>query len=134
MSDVKLPEFVLNRNHTLISLTGKAIRFEKGTPRPVPLDLIREVVGIGATRVEGDNGDGFEDDEKLIPGEPTGPERDALLIAAFEELIAKNSPDDFGANNRPKASAVKEVSGLNVDAKERDRIWMIYMAKKSAED
>ena len=54
--------------------------------------------------------------------------------AAFEELIAKNDPNDFGANNRPKASTVKEVSGLNVDAKERDRIWMIYMAKKSAED
>ncbi len=134
MPDVKLPEFVLNRNHTHRSLTGKVIRFEKGEPRPVPFDLIQEVIGFGATRVNGDNGDGFTDDEKLVPGEPTGPERDALLIAAFEELIAKNDPNDFGANNRPKASAVKEVSGLNVDAKERDRIWMIYMAKKSAED
>lgn len=134
MSEINLPEFVLNRNHTHRSLTGKVIRFEKGEPRPVPFDLIQEVIGFGATRVNGDNGDGFTDDEKLIPGEPTGPERDALLIAAFEELIAKNDPNDFGANNRPKASAVKEVSGLNVDAKERDRIWMIYMAKKSAED
>ena len=134
MSEIKLPEFVLNRNHTHRSLTGKVIRFEKGVPRPVPFDLVNEVVTFGASRVEGDNGDGFTDDEKPIPGEPTGPERDALVLAAFEELIAKNSPDDFGANNRPKISSLKEVSGLNVDAKERDRVWMIYMAKKSAED
>ena len=28
MSEVKLPHFVLNRNHTLIPKTGLAVRFE----------------------------------------------------------------------------------------------------------
>ena len=50
-------------------------------------------------------------------------------------MVEKREPGrDIGDTAAAEASAVKEVSGLNVDAKERDRIWMIYMAKKSAED
>ncbi len=58
MSEVKLPHFVLNRNHTLISKTGLAVRFEKGVARPVQLILVPEVVGIGAERVDGEQGEG----------------------------------------------------------------------------
>ena len=128
------PEYVLNRNKTHISLTGKVIRFEKGIPRPVPPDLVREVVGFGAERVEGEQGEGFEDEERVKPQEPQGTERDELILAAIEELVTDNNSDDFGASNAPKAAAIARVSGLKVDAKERDRAWMLYQARKSAEE
>lgn len=127
-------EYVLNRNKTHISLTGKVIRFEKGVPTRVPADLVREVVAFGAERVDGSNGEAFEDEEALPPAEPQGLERDELILAAIEELVAKNDSDDFGANNAPKPSALSKVTGLKVDNKERDRAWMLYQARKSAEE
>ena len=115
MSEVKLPHFVLNRNHTLISKTGLAVRFEKGVARPVQMILVPEVVGIGAERVE----------------EPQGHEREELIKAAIEDLVERNSSKDFNAGGVPKPVAIKAIVGFQPEADETKKAWLAYQAAKS---
>lgn len=105
MSDVKLPEFKLNRNFTLISKTGLALRFEKGVPRPVHAQLVPEVLAIGAERVDAEQGEGMGD-EKRPPEEPQGVEREDLIQAAIEDLVERNNSKDFNAGGVPKPVAI----------------------------
>ncbi len=130
MSEVKLPHFVLNRNHTLISKTGLAVRFEKGVARPVQLILVPEVVGIGAERVDGEQGEGFEE-EKRLPEEPQGHEREELIKAAIEDLVERNSSKDFNAGGVPKPVAIKAIVGFQPDSDEVKKAWLAYQAEKS---
>lgn len=131
MSEVKLPEFKLNRNHTHISVaTGLAIRFEKGVPRPVHHALVREVVGIGAERVDGDQGEGFEED-KPVNEEPQGQEREELILAAIEDLVERNNTKDFNAGGVPKPSAIKAIVGFLPESDETKKAWLQFHANKS---
>ncbi len=130
MSEVKLPHFVLNRNHTLISKTGLAVRFEKGVARPVQLILVPEVVGIGAERVDGEQGEGFEE-EKRLPEEPQGHEREELIKAAIEDLVERNNSKDFNAGGVPKPVAIKAIVGFQPEADETKKAWLAYQAAKS---
>ena len=43
-----MPDFVLNRNYALRSLTGHSINFVKGKPCYVPPAVVKEAVAIGA--------------------------------------------------------------------------------------
>lgn len=130
MSEMKLPHFVLNRNHTLISKTGLAVRFEKGVARPVQAVLVPEVVGIGAERVDGEQGDGFEEPKRL-PEEPQGHEREDLIKAAIEDLVERNSSKDFNAGGVPKPVAIKAIVGFQPEADEVKKAWLAYQAEKS---
>ena len=130
MSEVNLPHFVLNRNHALISKTGLAVRFEKGVARPVQLILVPEVVGIGAERVDGEQGEGFEE-EKRLPEEPQGHEREELIKAAIEDLVERNSSKDFNAGGVPKPVAIKAIVGFQPEADETKKAWLAYQAAKS---
>lgn len=130
MSDVKLPEFKLNRNFTLISKTGLALRFEKGVPRPVHAQLVPEVLAIGAERVDGEQGEGFEEPKRL-PEEPQGHEREDLIKAAIEDLVERNSSKDFNAGGVPKPVAIKAIVGFQPEADEVKKAWLAYQAEKS---
>lgn len=130
MSEVKLPHFVLNRNHTLISKTGLAVRFEKGVVRPVQALLVPEVVAIGAERVDGEQGEGFEEPKRL-PEEPQGHEREDLIKAAIEDLVERNSSKDFNAGGVPKPIAIKAIVGFQPEADEVKKAWLAYQAEKS---
>ena len=131
MSEVKLPEFKLNRTHTHISVaTGLAIRFEKNVPRPVHLSLVKEVVAIGAERVDGEQGEGFEE-EKRLPEEPQGTEREELILAAIEDIVGRNNTKDFNAGGVPKGVAIKAIVGFAPESDEVKRAWLQYHANKS---
>ena len=130
MSDVKLPEFKLNRNFTLISKTGLALRFEKGVPRPVHAQLVPEVLAIGAERVDAEQGEGMGD-EKRPPEEPQGVEREDLIQAAIEDLVERNSSKDFNAGGVPKPVAIKAIVGFQPEADEVKKAWLAYQAEKS---
>ena len=133
MPEIKLPEFKLNRTLTHISKeTGLAIRFEKNVPRPVHFALVKEVIALGAERLDAEQGADFEEDGPII-GEPSGAEREELIFAAFEELIEKNDSKDFAASGMPKGHAMKKALGFQLDNPEITRQWMLFQARKAAE-
>lgn len=82
-----MPDFILNRNHRLISLTGHTIQFVKGEPVSVPPALKAEAIAIGAQPVDGDTD--VLDEEKVVV-ELTAEERTEALIKAFKVLQERN--------------------------------------------
>lgn len=134
MSEAKMPEFKLNRTLTHISKdTGLVIHFEKGVPRPVHVALIREVIALGAERLDDEQGASFEEEDTRPAGEPVGEERESLVFTAFEELVEKNSSKDFMASGVPKPAAVKSILGFQPENAEITKLWMLFQARKSAE-
>lgn len=126
-----MPEFVLNRTYVLAG-KGHMIRFEKGTPTWVPPELARAAVGIGAEPV----GEKVEvlDPEKVEEPELTGEDREALIFAAFDELVARNEPTTFDGAGKPMVDAVKAlVANVSLTKKERDQMWHKYRESKAAE-
>ena len=134
MAEVTLPLFKLNRTLTHISRdTGLSIHFEKGVVRPVHVILIKEVLALGAERMDDEQGAGLAEDDGPIVGEPTGPEREELIFAAFDELVERNDSKDFAASGMPKANAMKRSLGFTLDTPELTRTWMLFQARKSSE-
>jgi hypothetical protein len=130
MPDVKLPEFKLNRNFTLFSKLGFVVHFEKGVPRHVPQQMMHEVIAIGAERVDGSQDDGFEEDKAVVM-EPSGQEREDLILAAIEDLVERNSQKDFTAGGVPKSQAIKAIVGFEPESAEVKKAWLAFHANKS---
>ena len=106
------------------------MRFEKGVARPVQMILVPEVVSIGAERVDGEQGEGF-DEEKRLPEEPQGHEREELIKAAIEDLVERNCSKDFNAGGVPKPVAIKAIVGFQPESDEVKKAWLAYQAEKS---
>lgn len=124
-----MPEYVLNRNHTHRSLQGFTVEFVKGTPVFVPPIIEKEVVAIGAQRVDGDNPDVVED----IPVEQPPMSDDARLdelYAAFDLLVERNDSGDFTAQGIPTVKAVEKIVSFSVDKKEVAEAYSTYRVAK----
>lgn len=128
-----MAEFVLNRNATIISKLGFTIHFDKGIPASVPNICIPEVLAIGAERVDAPQDAGMED-AKVVAADPIGAEREALLFACFDDIVATNKREDFTAQGVPHVKAIKVMLGFTVDNKERDKAWADYRIKKGQEE
>lgn len=126
-----MAEFVLNRDKTIIGLSGHSVRFEKGVPTFVPGALITEALSIGAERVDAAQAAGLEE-PAAKDDEPQGAEREAQVYEAFDTLMASNKREDFTAAGAPHSKALKEILGYNVDAKERDILWAKFRAERGA--
>lgn len=126
-----MPEYVLNRNHTHRSLHGHIINFIKGVPVNVPPILEREVTQFGAEPVDGERVD-LLDDLKPLDVAPVGDDRRAILLAAFEQLEARNGRGDFTGQGRPHLGALQKLIGFEVATRERDEIWEEHMNIKAA--
>ena len=127
-----MPEFVLNRNYTLRSLTGHSVQFKKGVPTFVPPGTMREVVSLGAERVDGPTEPAVDDDTVKLPTEPTGEDRAKLILDLFTKLIERNAREDFTAQGAPHVKAIKEHLNFKVDNKERDLLWARYQTEAAA--
>jgi hypothetical protein len=119
-----MPEYVLNRTYTHRSTHGHIVNFVKGQPVFVPPILEREVAQFGAEPVDGERVDLLSDmDEKKAPEAPTGADRRAILLAAFEQLEKRNQRGDFTGQGRPNLSILKDLVGFEVSTRERDETW-----------
>ena len=125
-------QFVLNRNLTIRSLTGHSVAFQKGVPTYVPREMYREVISVGAERVDGDQAEGMSE-PSAPPPEPTGAEREELVFEAFNEIVNKNAREDFTAQGAPHVKAIRTLVGFAVDNKERDTLWAKYRIAKAEE-
>lgn len=122
-----MAEYVLNRNYTHRSTMGHSVAFVKGVPTFVPSLIEREVVAIGAERVDGDNPDVLDPEKVVAP--PMAPdERAAQIRLAFELLTEKNDSKDFTGAGVPTVKAVEKIVGFDVDRNEVIELWSAVKA------
>lgn len=125
-----MPKFTLNRNHT-ITAKGHSIVFLKGKETYVPPELAREAIGIGAEPVDADK-DALLPADQAPAEELTAEDRQTLLFAAFDEIVARNDPSEFGADGKPSVDAVKKLVSFNVVKKDIVTSYQKYRAEKAA--
>lgn len=124
-----MPYYVLNRNFNFHSTLGGA-SFVKGEPAWVIPAIEKQVVAIGAVRVDGDTPDVLEEAPKL-PEAPEGTEREEALYAAFDLLSERNESRDFTAQGVPTVKAVEKITGFDVDKLEVVEAWAAQKVAKA---
>ena len=124
-----MPDFILNRNHRLISLTGHTIQFVKGEPVTVPAALKAEVIAIGAQPVDG-NTDVLDEEKEVI--ELTAEEREEQLVKAFKELQGRNKRGDFTAQGVPSIPALKGLVEFAPEKKEVETLWTHFIEEQAS--
>lgn len=123
-----MPNMVLNRKHTLSTLSGHVIRFEKGVPVYVPPTIVEQALSIGAEPVDEDGkkeiGDELQrKEEKPRPEVPAGAVRRGKVKEVLEGIMARNERDDFAASGRPKLTSVNSQLTFKATASEVEEIW-----------
>ena len=121
-------EFVLNRNHRLISLTGHTVQFMKGEPVFVPPALKAEAIAIGAQPVDGDT-DVLEEEKEVI--ELTPEERTEALIKAFKVLQGRNERGDFTGQGVPAIPALRKLVEFAPEKKEVETLWTSFLESQA---
>lgn len=111
-------KFMLNRDRTLASVTGRTIEFKKGELTHVPPAMHAEAIAIGAIPEHE-----LEDDEKPKVKAPEGEERAGLLKMALEDMVAMNNREDFTAAGLPNVKVVMAKTGFEVTKKEVEAAW-----------
>ena len=119
-------KFIMPRDRTVASLTGRAIAFKKGVPVHVPPAMHAEVLNLGA-QPETE----LPEDTKPRSREPADPaERTKALMAAFEVIVLRNRREDFTAGGVPHAKALLAELGWPVEARARDLAWEQFQQGK----
>lgn len=114
-------KFVLNRDK-LVHGSGYSVMFRAGVPTEVPRLMWKVVMGIGAVPEDGKPVTP-PDEENPRTAIPSGEARAAAVKKAVLELIGENDANKFGANGRPRATAVRDLVSFTVDRKEIDAAW-----------
>lgn len=124
-----MPEYVLNRNHTLRSVNG-VVSFVKGEPVWVPPVLEKEALMIGAERVDGDAPSLLDPETPKAP-EVSPDERRAQVFIAFDMLIEKNDAKDFTAQGVPTVKAVERIVDFSLERGEIVEFWSEHKRSKA---
>ncbi len=124
-----MPDFILNRTATLMG-KGHCIVLRKGEPTYVPAELAREAIAMGAEPVEGDKDQFLEQDAP--PAEVmTDADREALLNAAFDQIISRNDSGDFGGDGKPTVAAVMKIVDFTITKKALMVAYQAYRESKA---
>jgi hypothetical protein len=119
--------YVVNRNLVVATTKGHRLVFKKDVPLFVPAICIPDVVAAGCTPADGSEPKLPERPDTGEPAEALDPtRRREALLDGVKKLVAKNDPDDFGADNAPTAKALSAVVKFKVDVKERNVVWQLY--------
>ena len=128
----ELPKLVLNRDYVLTTTKGHAIAFKKGEPTHVPASCYQDAIAIGAQPADGSDPNVLEDTKvSKAPSDPA--ERNPLILAAIEKIVAGNERKDFTAAGSPTVKAVEREVGFAIDAREVAAVWQEYHEKKAAQ-
>lgn len=110
--------FILHRDRTIASLSGRSVEFKKGVPTFVPPQMHADVIAAGAIPE-----DELDEPDVKKPSAPQGEERVALIKLAMAEIVTDNIREQFTAGGAPHAKALTARLGFEVNPKERDAIW-----------
>ena len=132
--------FVSNRNITVVSLHGYAIKFVKNVPTYVPRPMHSEVMEKGILPCD-DKGETLDVDKVadpkpapkivLAPEEPA--DRAEAIRAVCEAIAERNNSKDFTAGGAPSAKAVSAALGWSVDTVEIRPVWTAFKQARAAE-
>ncbi len=124
-------KFTMQTDKVVATKSGHAIEFKKGEPTHVPKECWREVQAAGAVP---------EDQEKVnavAPPKPAAPddpdEREKQIFAAFDMMVEANKREDFTGAGTPKTDSLSKLVGFDVDAKERDALWIKFTQEGRAQ-
>lgn len=127
-----LPKLTLNRDYVLATTKGHVIAFKKGEPTHVPASCYQDALAIGAQPADGSDPDVLKDENtNKAPADPA--ERNPLIFAAIEKIVAGNERKDFTAAGSPTVKAVVRETGFDVDTRELTTVWQEYHEKKAAQ-
>ena len=127
-----MPNFTLNRNYVLRSLSGRSYEFRKGEPLNIPEQAVREAVAVGATPSDGSDPNVLVDEKvDKTPQDPTTRRND--IMAAMLKLINKSDRTDFTAGGTPHPDAITKIVGYGVQGSEIQVVWNAY-CEQNAED
>lgn len=117
-------KFTMARDRIVRTKYGHSFQFKKGVPLAIPDHIIPDIVAAGGVPEED------IDEEVVKSGEPIDPaEREALLIAAFEEIVLKNERGSFTAAGVPHGKVVAQIVGFNAHPKEREAAWTKFQTQ-----
>jgi hypothetical protein len=120
--------YKLNRNHTHRSTLG-IVSFIKDEPTWVVPALEKEVIAIGAERVDGDTPDVLEPEKKeSLP--LSLQERAEAVFAAFQLIAERNEAKDFTGAGVPTVKAVEKLVEFDVDRSEVVELWNEFKVVK----
>lgn len=123
-----MPQMICQRDFTLRTTSGHTIHFKAGEPKNVPQECVDAALAVNIIPAAG----GFAErpEEKHV-----GPARiatmsvemrDAIILHTIHELVRNGESATFDAGGKPKPAAIKDVSGLDVSATERSKLWDKY--------
>ena len=112
--------FTMQRNHTVVSRTGRAIEFVKGVPTHVPEMCWTECQAQGAVP-----DDELPSIDPSLPVVPQGPARAAAIAEAIRVLVLRAARGDFTASGSPSPAALSQIAGFPIEARERDTAWTL---------
>jgi len=122
-------EFISNKDQVIISTVGRSIEFKKGEPTYVPKMMWPAVLAVGIIPA-----DEMPDDTEKKEPVLTDEERKAKLSEAIAVLADENAREKFTGNGMPRTEAISDLSGVYIDAKERDALWTEYLQSKVSDD
>jgi hypothetical protein len=125
-----MPEFVLNRNHSMRSLYGHIVDFKKGQPVYVPPICAREAASIGAECVDGKVDVLDPEAPVVVPMSPD--ERQENILTAFKLMEERAQRGAFSASGIPAKNSLEKILGFGVDKKEFEPLWTAYVVEKGA--
>lgn len=112
-------EFVIpHRDRVVPTVHGHVFAFKKGEPLSVPYSCWEIVQAAGAVPVAE-----LPDSKPPSGDAPVGEERELLIMAAFEQLVASGDRNAFTAGGLPNIKALERAVGFDVDSNERDDLW-----------
>ena len=129
---MKMIKMVSPRNFTLRTAKGHSVVFKKNEPVDVPLVIFDDAQSVGAVPV--DEADVPTEEETAAENIPVGDEREAAIIASFDQVIARNERGDYTAGGVPKAKVIEALVGFEVDLREVRNLWTPFMANRNAAD
>lgn len=124
-----MPDFVCNRTVTITN-KGHSVVLRKGQPSYVPPELAKDAIALGAEPVDGDK-DKYLATEDTPEEELSAEDREAMIFAAFDDIVARNDADEFGADGKPSLAAVKALVKFSVVKKELVTLYQKYRAAKA---
>ncbi len=125
-----MPQYVLNRNYCLVTLSGRSYEFRKGVPVLIPFDAVRAAVAIGATPADGS--DPEVTDPEALPTAPRDPHvRAEAINDVIEKLVSRGDRGDFSAAGIPTPKVVSQLLGWNADLREISNVFKAYNINKA---
>ncbi len=117
-------KFTMPYNKTVATRSGHTIAFIAGEPTHVPKECWREVQAAGAVPEDADAVQAKQSAAVVVVDDPV--ERRERFFAAFTQMVEGNKRGDFAASGVPSQKVVEKILGFDIDAKERDELWVEF--------